>query len=225
MKFSKKSIIDILAFSGLALIVNGYNVYCGIGNVSFLSLITTSALAVVVLSSVLKLCVKKFPNCTYGIIITVSFIVGLISMFVENLISVIVAISNHGSILGIFFDLLAIAAILPLLILYVLLIKNAKLLTKDKEHDDMNNGSNYIERTIRTYPLKDGFYVDVEQSIKDLEFIDFYLYHKDYGVKNYIVGLQKEAITDIKKTIDLLIEDYDSINCYKEEYFDLDIEE
>lgn len=83
--------------------------------------------------------------------------------------------------------------------------------------------SKQFERNVKAYPLtEDGFYVDVDPGNETDNFVHLYIFHTDYGIKEYIIGIPKnhEWLNDIESAIQQLVNDYDSINSYKENYFD-----
>lgn len=80
-----------------------------------------------------------------------------------------------------------------------------------------------FERSVKTYPLnKDGFYVDVDPGSEKDDFVNLYIYHIEYGIKELIIGIPKnhQWLNDIEPSIHQLVNDYDSINTYMDNYFD-----
>lgn len=102
--------------------------------------------------------------------------------------------------------------------LYNRLVEIERHIIKGKEKSKMLK----IERRITTYKLdcEEGFYVDVIDNLKDDNFIDLWLYNIDYGIKELIIGIQKDSnlANNIEDAIIMLLKDYDSIASYKQEY-------
>lgn len=73
-----------------------------------------------------------------------------------------------------------------------------------------------IEKKIDIYQIMKDYFVQVEDNN---EIIEFYLYHKDYGVKTLMFGMPKKEVSDIRQIILDNAEDYilDYIEKYIEE--------
>ena len=48
-----------------------------------------------------------------------------------------------------------------------------------------------IGKVIETYEIENGFYLDIQEKKDTLE---FYIYHKDYAIKNMTMGIVKEDL-------------------------------
>ena len=80
-----------------------------------------------------------------------------------------------------------------------------------------------IEKKIETYQVSKNFYVDVEKKIEfDEEWLGFWLYHKRYGKKDYVIGIKKSDIGQGEKweTIEDFIQQiiFDEIRIYYDDY-------
>lgn len=95
----------------------------------------------------------------------------------------------------------------------------------------------FEDRKVMTCELDNGFNVDVETvKINFEDFVSLYLWHKDYGIKWLIVSIPIKEITgtdnpynlqfhetELKNTIDAMIEQFDSINDYLVQFADYKI--
>jgi hypothetical protein len=78
---------------------------------------------------------------------------------------------------------------------------------------------NKIAREITTYALEDelsGFFVDVENDVSGNGYINFFLYHKNCGIKDLMFGIPQVGAKDVEDFIVANVEEY--IESYKEEY-------
>ena len=67
-----------------------------------------------------------------------------------------------------------------------------------------------IGKVIETYEIENGFYLDIQEKKDTLE---FYIYHKDYAIKNMTMGIVKEdldcnVLELIQNNIENWIEEY-----------------
>lgn len=70
-------------------------------------------------------------------------------------------------------------------------------------------------KEIKRFDLENDFIVDVEKCA-DNEWVDFWLYHKDCGIKAFMFGLYMCAENDYEKFIENNVQEY--IEAYKEDY-------
>lgn len=68
---------------------------------------------------------------------------------------------------------------------------------------------------IKRYDLENGFIVDVEKSD---EWADFWLNHKDYGIKQFMFELYNCDESEYESIIEFNVDEF--INIYKKDYFD-----
>ncbi len=99
-------------------------------------------------------------------------------------------------------------------------LKNLKEKMKGQKVIEMKN----FVKKVMVYDFEsifDGFCVEVSETKDEKieeEMIEFHLYHKDYGIKNYMFGLLKKDIKDEWQIRDIIannIEEY--ISAYVEE--------
>lgn len=80
-----------------------------------------------------------------------------------------------------------------------------------------NNVSDYKIYEVKSYIYGD-YIVDVSANYMDDSYVDFYLHHKDYGVKSLMFGL-KVDFNDDHELKQYIIENIDEqIKFYKEKY-------
>ena len=85
-----------------------------------------------------------------------------------------------------------------------------------------------IQIKTETYELKDGFYIDVQEDLTELnktgssDVIGFWLYHKNYGIKNFLFGGKKKDFNyaSYESMCDFILEIDKYIDAYKEDYMD-----
>ena len=82
-----------------------------------------------------------------------------------------------------------------------------------------------VETKITTYQLTDNFFVEAQEIVSaGEEDINFWIYHKQYGVKSLMVGLKKSDIQ--KECFESAVMDWaeslakEHMNFYYEEYMD-----
>ena len=76
------------------------------------------------------------------------------------------------------------------------------------------------QKTITVYELDGGFFVEV---CKEDDVVEFFLCHKNYGVKSHMFGLFNCDSETEEQILEANAEDY--MNIYKAEYFDdIDLE-
>lgn len=63
-----------------------------------------------------------------------------------------------------------------------------------------------IEKKIDTYQIMKDYFVEVSEDNDGI--VDFYLYHKNYGIKELMFGVHKKDISDIRQLILDNAEDY-----------------
>lgn len=74
---------------------------------------------------------------------------------------------------------------------------------------------NSIKKTITVYDVGNGFFV--ETGITD-DVTEFYLYHKDYGVKSFMFGINHFSFMSEEQLIESNLSTY--VELYKNDYFD-----
>ena len=80
-----------------------------------------------------------------------------------------------------------------------------------------------IGKKIETYQVSKNFYVDVEEKIEfGEEWLGLWLYHNQYGVKEYMMGIKKSDIGpgETWETIEEYIQQIivDEVRMYYEDY-------
>ena len=78
-------------------------------------------------------------------------------------------------------------------------------------------------KTIKTYryELEDGFFVDVSESVEYNRLFDFYLFHEDYGIKDWMFSIECKK----DEFENLILNDKDEyIEFYKKEYCDYEVD-
>lgn len=59
------------------------------------------------------------------------------------------------------------------------------------------------EKTVETYHVSKNFFVDVEKTVSfGNDMYEFYLYHKDCGIKDFMIGLYVEDVESIWLTVE-----------------------
>lgn len=84
-----------------------------------------------------------------------------------------------------------------------------------------------LENQIVTYQFTESIYVDVERiKVKEDDVLQFWLYHKDYSIKELMIGIKKDDIGTGKTwdTIEdvILLEIEDSVASYYVNYIEQD---
>ena len=72
-----------------------------------------------------------------------------------------------------------------------------------------------IGKVIETYEIENGFYLDIQEKKDTLE---FYIYHKDYGIKMLMFGLCNYDASEQEEILYANAPRY--MDIYKDEYMD-----
>lgn len=80
-----------------------------------------------------------------------------------------------------------------------------------------------VKMTTATFTYIDGFYVDV---VINGNRVDYWLWHKDYGIKQFIFGIENNKNLSVNQLIELVndnLECGDYIEAYEQEYMDEEV--
>lgn len=75
-----------------------------------------------------------------------------------------------------------------------------------------------IKETVYKLEYDNGFVIEISYGEND--YVDFYLFHKRYGIKMHMFGIKQENYNRLKEIAENNIDDY--IEIYKEEYMEGD---
>ena len=81
--------------------------------------------------------------------------------------------------------------------------------------ETLENGRNKYVKTITVYTLPSGFIIEAD---KGEEVTDFYIYHRDYGVKMLMFGLCNYDASEQEEILYANAPRY--MDIYKDEYMD-----
>ena len=70
--------------------------------------------------------------------------------------------------------------------------------------------------TIKTYDVGDGFLID-EQYNSEEDLLDYWIYHKDYSIKQYLYGIHKSTGLSFDSHIQYINRDKED---YRQSYMD-----
>lgn len=68
-----------------------------------------------------------------------------------------------------------------------------------------------------TYDIGDGFRVDITQ---EQQMTEAWIYHEDYGIKEYIFGRENYSLTEMKKSLTGYLDLEFSKEKYREQHMD-----
>lgn len=70
-----------------------------------------------------------------------------------------------------------------------------------------------IHKDVTTYEIRDGYFVDVETTKENM---DMWLYHNEYGVKVYMIGISRDVDVEemLLNIIDQYIDEYEELYKY-----------